>query len=201
MVACVLLNNVACVLNIDILLVQFCLGGCNPYGSYSINSCKPMPVCQSTNDTFSNTSKIQMNATQWDGDASKYGTSSQEPLVRERRLVSEFHWSDWVLEQGQLVSTNTSDPGIVLTLTETNQGTRLSSTRFVHYGTITARLKAGKWGGVVLGFITMSSIHDEIDWEWPGNQTTQAQENWFWQGGSCKCITIHFCRGFQLTLI
>lgn len=111
------------------------------------------------------------------------------------------HWSDWVLEQGQLVSTNTSDPGIVLTLTETNQGTRLSSTRFVHYGTITARLKAGKWGGVVLGFITMSSIHDEIDWEWPGNQTTQAQENWFWQGGSCKCITIHFCRGFQLTLI
>lgn len=84
------INNVACVLNIDILLVQFCLGGCNPYGSYSINSCKPMPVCQSTNDTFSNTSKIQMNATQWDGDASKYGTSSQEPLVRERRLVSDM---------------------------------------------------------------------------------------------------------------
>ena len=96
------------------------------------------------------------------------------------------HCSDWVLDQGQLVSSNTSDPGIILTLTETNQGTRLSSTRFVHYGTITARLKAGKWGGVVFGFITMSSIHDEIDWEWPGNQTTQAQENWFWQGGSCK---------------
>lgn len=47
------------------------------------------------------------------------------------------------MEQGEILSTNSStDPGIVLTLTEANQGTRLSSTRFVHYGTITARGKS-----------------------------------------------------------
>jgi len=67
-------------------------------------------------------------------------------------------------------------------LTETNGGTRLSSTKYVYYGTITARLKTGRWGGVVTAFITMSDIKDEIDWEFPGNITTTAQSNYFWQG-------------------
>jgi hypothetical protein len=92
-----------------------------------------------------------------------------------------------------------------LLLTQQNGGTRLSSTRYVHYGTITARrestfsslsgplppnlitfinitVKTGRWGGVVTAFITMSDIKDEIDWEFPGSQTTQAQSNYFWQG-------------------
>lgn len=28
----------------------------------------------------------------------------------------------------------------------------------------------------------MSSVKDEIDWEWPGTQVTQGQTNYFWQG-------------------
>lgn len=32
----------------------------------------------------------------------------------------------------------------------------------------------------------MSSIKDEIDWEFPGNQTTEAQTNYFWQGAIRK---------------
>lgn len=43
-------------------------------------------------------------------------------------------------------------------------------------------MKTGKWSGVVTAFITMSPIKDEIDWEWPGAQTTEAQSNYFWQG-------------------
>lgn len=43
-------------------------------------------------------------------------------------------------------------------------------------------VKSGRWGGVVTAFITMSSVKDEIDWEWPGANTTQAQSNYFWQG-------------------
>ena len=31
-------------------------------------------------------------------------------------------------------------------------------------------------------FITMSDIHDEIDWEFPGDQVTEGQSNYFWQG-------------------
>lgn len=37
------------------------------------------------------------------------------------------------------MNTNSSGGELVLLLTETNGGTRISSTRYVHYGTITAR--------------------------------------------------------------
>ena len=43
-------------------------------------------------------------------------------------------------------------------------------------------VKAGRWGGVVTAFITMSDIKDEIDWEFPGDAVTQGQTNYFWQG-------------------
>ncbi|KAI0947732.1 hypothetical protein AcW1_009416 [Taiwanofungus camphoratus] len=121
----------------------------------------PEPVCQSANHTFANFDRILTNATYYDGNASEY---------------------DWILDQGQIMNTNNSGGELVMLLTQTNGGTRLSSTRYVHYGQITARLKTGRWGGVVTAFITMSDIKDEIDWEFPGNQTTQGQTNYFWQG-------------------
>lgn len=79
------------------------------------------------------------------------------------------------------MNTNSSGGELVLLLTETNGGTRISSTRYVHYGTITARLKTGRWNGVVTAFITMSDIKDEIDWEFPGSNITTGQTNFFWQ--------------------
>ena len=106
---------------------------------------------------------------------------------------------DWTLDKGQIINTNTSGGELALLLTETNGGTRLSSTRYLHYGSVTARrtlplnspsmsmltmlpVKTGRWGGVVTAFITMSDIKDEIDWEFPGNTTTEGQTNFFWQG-------------------
>jgi beta-glucanase (GH16 family) len=49
-------------------------------------------------------------------------------------------------------------------------------------------VKTGRWAGVVTAFITMSDIRDEIDWEFPGQQTTQAQTNYFWQGNIRELI-------------
>ncbi|KAG8216933.1 glycoside hydrolase family 16 protein [Butyriboletus roseoflavus] len=110
--------------------------------------------------TLSDTSRILSNYTYFDGNASEY---------------------DWVLQEGSILNTTSDgEAAIVLTLTE-QSGSLLSSTRYVHYGTITARLKTGRWAGVVTAFITMSSIKDEIDWEFPGNTTTQGQTNYFWQ--------------------
>lgn len=80
------------------------------------------------------------------------------------------------------MNTNSSGGELGMLLTQTNGGTLLSSTRYVHYGEITARIKTGRWAGVVTAFITMSNIRDEIDWEFPGNATTQGQTNYFWQG-------------------
>lgn len=139
----------------------FCLGGCNPLYSNSVDSCKPNPVCENSVHTFPDLSRILMNATYYDGNATEY---------------------DWTLDKGNIINTNTSGGELALLLTESNGGTRLSSTRYVHYGTITARLKTGRWGGVVTAFISMSDIKDEIDWEFPGNQTTEGQTNYFWQG-------------------
>lgn len=48
-------------------------------------------------------------------------------------------------------------------------------------------VKSGRWKGVVTAFITMADSKDEIDWEFPGNATTQAQTNLYWEGvPDCK---------------
>ncbi|KAG1776778.1 glycoside hydrolase family 16 protein [Suillus placidus] len=140
----------------------YCLGGCNPLASNTLNSCKSSPMCENANYTLSDTSRILSNYTYFNGNASEY---------------------DWVVEQGSIINTTSNgEAAIAVLLTETGGGTLLSSTRYVHYGQITARLKTGRWAGVVTAFITMSNIKDEIDWEFPGNQTTTGQTNYFWQG-------------------
>ena len=59
-----------------------------------------------------------MNTTYYDGNATEY---------------------DWTLDKGNIINTNSSGGELALLLTETNGGTRLSSTRYLHYGTVTAR--------------------------------------------------------------
>ncbi|KAF9269699.1 glycoside hydrolase family 16 protein [Marasmius fiardii PR-910] len=137
---------------------EFCLGGCNPLASNTLTSCKPNPVCKSSTYNFSNMTRILTNATYFDGDIDKY---------------------DWTVDKGSIQS---SGGDMAMLLTETNGGTRLSSTRYIHYGKITATMKTSKWAGVVTAFITMSNIKDEIDWEFPGTAVTEAQTNFFWQG-------------------
>jgi beta-glucanase (GH16 family) len=121
----------------------------------------PEPVCESANHTFANFNRVLSNSTYYTGNATEY---------------------DWTIDEGQIINTNSSGGEMALILTETNGGTRVSSTRYVHYATITTRLKTGRWAGVVTAFITMSNIKDEIDWEFPGANTTQGQTNFFWQG-------------------
>ncbi|KAH9833191.1 concanavalin A-like lectin/glucanase domain-containing protein [Rhodofomes roseus] len=138
---------------------DFCFGGCDPLGSNTLTSCMPEPLCESQNITFSSFDRILMNTTQYNGNASEW---------------------DFILQQGNILNTTAGE--LVLTLSEENNGTLLTSTRYVHYGQITARMKTGRWAGVVTAFITMSDIKDEIDWEFPGNKTTEGQTNFFWQG-------------------
>lgn len=61
------------------------------------------------------------NATYWGGNASD---------------------ADWVVDKGNIMNTNSSGGELAMLLTETNGGTRLSSTRYMHYGTVTARSMA-----------------------------------------------------------
>jgi len=134
------------------------LGGCDPLYSHTITSCRPEPVCEDETFTFTDTSSILSNYTLYDGNATAHG---------------------WTLDKGNV---QISDGALAMILTESNGGTRLSSTRYVHYGTISATIKTGRWDGVVTAFITMSDAKDEIDYEWPGSKTTEVQSNYFWLG-------------------
>ncbi|KAJ7223670.1 concanavalin A-like lectin/glucanase domain-containing protein [Mycena haematopus] len=139
----------------------FCLGGCNPLYSNTLDSCLPNPVCENAVHTFADNSRVLTNASFFDGNASAY---------------------DFVVDNGNIMNTNSSGGELAMILTQANGGTRLSSTRYIHYGTVTARMKTGRWAGIVTAFITMSNVKDEIDWEFPGTNTTSAQSNYFWQG-------------------
>jgi hypothetical protein len=61
-------------------------------------------------------------------------------------------------------------------------GARLSTTRYLQYARITARMNAVAVPGVVTTFITMSPRKDEIDWEFVGGETTSGQTNVFYKG-------------------
>ena len=41
----------------------------------------------------------------------------------------------------------------------------------------------------------MSDIKDEIDWEFPGDHTTEGQSNYFWQGVIRTCVWQYAHRG------
>jgi beta-glucanase (GH16 family) len=137
----------------------YCLGGCNPLYSFALDSCAPEPICQDATYTFEDPTTSLINSTLYNGNASSF---------------------PFTLDKGTVLGTSTGDIGLILT--ETNGGTRISSTRYVHYGSITAKLKTGRWNGVVTAFILMSNVKDEIDVEMPGDQTLQFQSNYFWEG-------------------
>lgn len=123
-----------------------------------------MPICKDKTYTFAPNNPTIVNGTTYDGNSTAY---------------------DWTADMGTPLNTNNNGGELALILTQDSrapQGTRVSTTDYVLYGTITATVKTGKWDGVVSAFITMSNVKDEIDWEWPGDQTTQAQTNFFFLG-------------------
>jgi beta-glucanase (GH16 family) len=60
-------------------------------------------------------------------------------------------------------------------------GARISTTRYILYGRLTARIKTSTVPGLVTTFITMSDRKDEIDWEIVGGDSTTAQSNIFYK--------------------
>lgn len=131
----------------------YCLGGCDPINSFSLNACTPMPVCQSATYNFHDLNGIQPN-TKYLGDASK---------------------ADWS-SSGQPVE---YDNTVLLTMAQGTVGTLLASTHYVWYGKIGARMKTSAGAGVVTAFILLSDTKDEIDFEFVGTDLHTAQTNFY----------------------
>lgn len=134
----------------------YCLGGCDPLWSNSLESCMPIPVCKSKKYTFENMKNIQKN-TEYLGDSEKY---------------------DWVSQGEPAVS----DGILWLTMGPETVGTVMSTTHEVFYGKVKAKMRTSRGAGVVTAFILFSGAKDEIDFEWVGTELKAVQTNYYWQG-------------------
>ncbi|GIJ99245.1 putative glycosidase crf2 [Aspergillus viridinutans] len=135
----------------------YCLGGCDPLTSFSLDSCTPEPVCQSkTYKDWSNLDSAAEN-TKYLGNATKY---------------------DWVYSGSPKVQ----DGNLLLTMPKNSVGTLIANNHYLWYGKISAKIKSSRGAGVVTGFILLSDTKDEIDYEFVGADLTHVQTNYYFQG-------------------
>ena len=134
----------------------YCLGGCDPLFSHSLDSCVPAPTCKSQDFKLTSLDGITPN-TKYLGDASKTNwVSSGQPL--------------------------TYDNQVLLTMAPDSVGTLLASAAYVWYGKIAVTMKSSRGTGVVTAFILLSDVKDEIDYEFVGVELDNAQSNFYFQG-------------------
>ncbi|KAI2615252.1 hypothetical protein GGR54DRAFT_304045 [Hypoxylon sp. NC1633] len=134
----------------------YCLGGCDPRMSFSLDSCVPEPVCQSRTMAMDNTDRI-VDVSKYLGDPTK---------------------ADWVAQGTPLPHSG----NLLLTMPPNSVGTVLASTVYMWYGSVKAKIKTGRDAGVVTAFILLSDVKDEIDFEFVGTELDIAQTNYYFQG-------------------
>ncbi|KAL7815577.1 glycoside hydrolase [Trichoderma gracile] len=135
----------------------YCLGGCDPRMSFSLDSCTPEPVCKSKTMTFD--SKLSTIA--------DIGDYLGDPSTAE-----------W-MAQGEPAYYNGN---VLLTMPKNSVGTVLATTEYMWYGNVKAKFKTSRGRGVVTAFILLSDVKDEIDYEFVGVDLETAQTNWYFQG-------------------
>lgn len=135
-----------------------CLGGCDPRYSYSLDACMPLPVCQDSITIFDNYSSSLIPSYSYLGDASQ---------------------GNWTYEGYPLDYTD--ENALILAMPQYTGGTVISSTHYVWYGKVSARMKASHDSGVVTAFVLFSSVQDEIDVEWVGADLETVQTNFYWE--------------------
>lgn len=140
-------------------LGAYCLGGCDPRFSHTLDSCTPAPICKSSDFKMTSTDGMMEN-TQYLGDASK---------------------SNWVYSGAPAKYTDNSGDQVLLTMKKGTVGTLLASTSYLWYGKVSATMKTSRTQGVVTAFILLSDVKDEIDFEFVGTDLNTAQTNYYWQ--------------------
>ncbi|KAB5518045.1 concanavalin A-like lectin/glucanase domain-containing protein [Coniochaeta sp. 2T2.1] len=134
----------------------YCLGGCDPRMSFSMDACVPAPVCESRT----------------------YPMDSLDRIVSIDNYLGDPSKADFVY-QGEPLLYNDN---VLLTMPAHSVGTVLASTTYMWYGTVRAKLKTSHGAGVVTAFILFSDVKDEIDYEWVGTDLHTAQTNYYFQG-------------------
>ncbi|RDL36583.1 Concanavalin A-like lectin [Venustampulla echinocandica] len=134
----------------------YCLGGCDPLSSFSLDACVPAPVCKGQKFEFKNMDGIT-DETKYLGDSSK---------------------TDWVASGKPTIFND----NLLLTMPPDSVGTLLASSTYMWYGNVKARFKTSRGVGVVTAFILLSDVKDEIDYEFVGVDLKTAQSNFYFHG-------------------
>lgn len=135
----------------------YCLGGCDPRMSFSLDSCAPEPQCVSKSMTL----------------------DSLDSIISMDKYLGDPTSADWVLSDGSSVLPYQDN--MLLTMPANSSGTVLASTVYMWYGNVKATLKTSRGAGVVTAFILLSDVKDEIDFEVIGVDLSTVQTNYFWQ--------------------
>ena len=142
----------------------YCLGGCDPLSSNSLDSCMPAPACKSAD----------------------YKLDSLDGIASNSKYLGDASSSNWV-SSGKPVEYN--GDGILLTMAPDTVGTVLASTNYVWYGKVSATMTTSQGQGVVTAFILMSDVKDEIDFESVGAEVENVQSNYY-ALGQIDCMLI-----------
>ncbi|KAG9304784.1 hypothetical protein G9A89_016814 [Geosiphon pyriformis] len=149
---------------------RFCSTGCEPENSFTPKSCFPKPYCVNMVENFDNPKIV--NIKNFNGDPIKYDwTSDFEPDY------ASFSGGNLLVSM-KYDSVNKNSLG-----NYQGFGSTVSTTRWMEYGRVTARIKTASSNlGVVSSFITRNTAGDEIDFEWVGLEPSEVQSNYYWQG-------------------
>ncbi|KAJ5774297.1 Glycoside hydrolase family 16 CRH1 predicted [Penicillium paradoxum] len=134
----------------------YCLGGCDPRASFSLDSCVPMPVCESKT----------------------YNWENLDNAVTQDKYLGNASTADWTYSG----KAKTEDGNLIMTMPAKSVGALFANNHYVWYGKVSGKIKSSRGKGVVTAFILLSDVKDEIDYEWVGADLTGVQTNYYWQG-------------------
>ncbi|KAI9202132.1 concanavalin A-like lectin/glucanase domain-containing protein [Polychytrium aggregatum] len=109
--------------------------------------------------------------------------ATTNPQRRGAPPLIDYTIYDWTIDYSKSLATFGANGGVMLsalppdTLNPYGSSTVMSTTRYMPYGRIEARIQSVSQVGFVTSFITMADIGDEIDWEMVNGQ---AQTNVFY---------------------
>lgn len=168
---------------------SFCNTGCDPENSFSTNSCYPKPQCINYYEDFKSpkiSSAANFSGNPYDADWTSdfkpdYSGTDGNNLILNMKLNTETKNA-----QGNYQGF----------------GTTISSTRWMLYGTVSARIQTGCSSlGVVSSFVvsnnTGDTLGDEIDYEWVGLNRNEVQSNYYWNGTLDYTKGMHHSLGFD----
>ncbi|KAG0254079.1 hypothetical protein DFQ27_007069 [Actinomortierella ambigua] len=148
---------------------RYCSTGCQPKNSWKETSCFPTPYCANLNENF--TSPRIANIHTFDGNPTTFD------------FVSDYNAEGVVVEDSKLSLIMKLDRVPNSFGRPQGLSSVVSTTRFMQYGKVKARIKTGSSSpGVVSAFIIRNEEPgDEIDFEIVGKNPTEAQTNFYYR--------------------